>query len=106
MEAERGVPRMGEDQLTEAVSGKVVWAPVKSLWLLSNAMIALTAGFAFFSWSALAVFFSVSRRLLCVWVTRWGCIVDSSITATNAHFGLNIFLSILGCLWVWRGQLA
>lgn len=66
METESGVPRIIEDHLTDANTGKVVWAPVKSIWFLSNALIALIGGYLFFSWSAFGVFLGFTALTLCL----------------------------------------
>lgn len=66
METESGVPRIIEDHLTDANAGKVVWAPVKSIWFLSNALIALIGGYLFFSWSAFGVFLGFTALTLCL----------------------------------------
>lgn len=63
---ESGVPRIIENALTDADHGKVSWAPVKSIWFLSNALFALIGGYVYFSWSALVLFFAFTGLTLCL----------------------------------------
>lgn len=66
LEFENGVPRIVESEVTDAENGKVVWAPKKSIWFLSNAITALIGGYFFFSWSALAIFILFTGLTLCL----------------------------------------
>lgn len=66
MKIEGGVPRIIENTLTDADKGKVVWAPAKSIWFLSNALVAVIGGYIYFSWSALVLFFIFTGMTLCL----------------------------------------
>lgn len=63
---ESGVPRIIENNQTNANSGTVVWSPIKSIWFLSNALIAVIGAYFYFSWSALVVFFVFTGLTLCL----------------------------------------
>lgn len=66
MKVESGVPRIVENELTNADRGKVVWSPVKSVWFLSNTLVALIGGYFFFTWSALLLFVAFTGVTLCL----------------------------------------
>ena len=63
---ESGVPRIIENDQTNVNTCTVVWSPIKSIWFLSNAFIALIGGYYYFSWSALLVFFVFTGLTLCL----------------------------------------
>jgi fatty-acid desaturase len=49
---------------SDVVNGRVVWSPVKSLWWLVATTVAIVGGAATISWSALALFLSVTAAVL------------------------------------------
>lgn len=51
---------------TSATKGKIVWAPVKSLWLIAHVAGAVTAQIWFPSWAGFAVFLTLSAVTLMV----------------------------------------
>ena len=59
-------PRMIETLHTNANIGRVVWSPVKSIWYLFHAIVALVGGYLYFSWSALTVFLIFTGLTLCL----------------------------------------
>ena len=61
-----GVPTVSAGPATSAERGRLVWSPVKSVWITSVFAIALLAGPATFSWSAFAVFLGLSAVTLCL----------------------------------------
>lgn len=60
------IPRMSEDDFTNAEHGDVSWAPVKSLWYLSHLLIAVIGGTLYFSLSAFLVFVLFTSITLCL----------------------------------------
>lgn len=59
-------PRMLESHLTDANSGSVIWSPVKSIWYLSHALIAIVGGYLTFAWDALLIFVLFTGVTLCL----------------------------------------
>ena len=57
--------RMTTTKSTNGVEGRVVWAPVKSIWFSSMAAIALLYGPSTFSWEAAFVSFLLTVSTLC-----------------------------------------
>ena len=62
----KDTPRMVETNSTNTNTGKVVWAPIKSIWYLSHALIALIGGYLTFSWDAFLVFILFTGLTLCL----------------------------------------
>ena len=59
-------PRMAETAETDAVAGRVVWAPAKSLWHAGMAAGALIGGPLFFTWDAFALFLATTATTVCL----------------------------------------
>ena len=59
-------PRIVELEKTNAVDGRVGWAPAKSLWYLGHLLIALIGGVWFFSWSGVFIFLAFTALTLCL----------------------------------------
>lgn len=59
-------PRMSEQFGADAVHGQVRLQPAKALWFSSMALAALIGCPLFFSWSALALFFSTTAITICL----------------------------------------
>ena len=59
-------PRMFDSDDTDAVAGKVHWAPVKSLWISGMTLAALIGGPLYFSWSAFALFLATTAITVCL----------------------------------------
>ena len=55
-----------DDKLTNALDGKVVWVPQKSLWFFSHLAVALIGGAITLSLTALAVFLITTAITLCL----------------------------------------
>ena len=66
MEIAVETPRMQESLTTNAVKGRVVWSPIKSLWYSTHLVIALIGGYLFFSLSGLLVFLLFTATSLCL----------------------------------------
>jgi stearoyl-CoA desaturase (delta-9 desaturase) len=56
--------RVSATDLNSVCEGDVVYAPVKSLWLVGMASAAIAGGTVFFSWAGLAVFFVTTGAVL------------------------------------------
>jgi fatty-acid desaturase len=57
--------RMIPDAKSNAVKGRVVWAPAKSIWTLSMAAAAIAGAPFTFSWDALALFLATTAITIC-----------------------------------------
>jgi sn-1 stearoyl-lipid 9-desaturase len=57
--------RMNSDQRGNAIKGKVVWSPAKSIWTGSLTLIALVAGPLTFTWGAFALFIATTAIAIC-----------------------------------------
>lgn len=60
-----GPDRIIADDQSNAVEGRVKWAPAKSLWLGGMTVVSLLVAPLFFSWGACAVFLATSAVTLC-----------------------------------------
>ena len=49
----------------DPMAGRVVWAPIKSLWLMGMTIIGVIGGAMTFSWDALAVFVVLTGATIC-----------------------------------------
>jgi fatty-acid desaturase len=58
--------RMLSGPLSDAVDGRVVWVPSKSIWVMSLTVVALVFGPLTFSWDALALFVATTAITICV----------------------------------------
>jgi stearoyl-CoA desaturase (delta-9 desaturase) len=65
MDWRHGSGRIIPDEMTSASEGRVVWKPVKSIWIGSMTLVGLIAGPLLFSWSAFGVFVAISAVTLC-----------------------------------------
>jgi hypothetical protein len=54
--------RMRDAEDTDAVTGSVHWKPGKSVWITGMTLLALIGGPIYFTWGALALFFSRPPR--------------------------------------------
>ncbi|PCK80550.1 acyl-CoA desaturase [Rhizobium sophoriradicis] len=54
------------DNSSDAVTGKVVWTPAKSIWITAMTLIAITGGPLTFTWSAFAVFILLTAITICL----------------------------------------
>jgi len=50
---------------SDPMMGRVVWAPVKSLWLIGMTLVGVVGGALTFSWDALAVFVGLTAGTIC-----------------------------------------
>jgi fatty-acid desaturase len=66
MDTNSETPRMIASSNTNAVIGKVVWAPVKSLWYSTHLLIAIIGGYYTFSLSALTLFVIFTCLTICL----------------------------------------
>lgn len=66
MDTNNETPRMKECGNTNAVSGRIVWSPVKSIWYLGHVCIGIIGGALFFSWSAFLLFLLTTVITLCL----------------------------------------
>jgi sn-1 stearoyl-lipid 9-desaturase len=57
--------RMISTSFSDAVSGKVVWQPAKSLWVMAMTLIAIIGAPLTFAWDALALFIVTSAMTIC-----------------------------------------
>jgi len=57
--------RVFATHLNAASSGVVIWSPIKSLWFLSNLLIAIIAAPIFFTFSAFFIFLILTSITLC-----------------------------------------
>jgi len=57
--------RINVAQGNDALTGRMVWAPAKSLWYCFHTLIWLTLGSFYFSWGAVAAFLLLSIVILC-----------------------------------------
>lgn len=61
------IPRMRRrDELTNPLEGRVVWAPIKSLWFIAHAVVALVGGWLTFRWDAVLVGLALTVITLCL----------------------------------------
>lgn len=60
-----GSERIVADALSNPVRGRVAWAPLKSIWIGSMTLAAVTFGPVFFSWGAFFLFLSTCAATLC-----------------------------------------
>ena len=65
MELVAGSERIVAGSGADPVSGRILWAPAKSLWIGSMTAAAVTLGPFFFTWSALLLFLATSAVTLC-----------------------------------------
>ena len=66
MNTNTGTPRMRENRATDALRGTVSWSPIKSLWYLGHALIAIIGCITHFSLSGLLVFIGFTTITLCL----------------------------------------
>ena len=61
------IPRMiRQTEHTNPQEGRVVWAPVKSLWFISHALVAVIGGYLTFRWGAVLLSFVFTVTTLCL----------------------------------------
>jgi fatty-acid desaturase len=61
------IPRMQlQSEQTNPREGHVVWAPLKSLWFISHALIAIIGGYLTFNYTAILVSFLFTITTLCI----------------------------------------
>ena len=65
MDWRHGSDRVVETPDCDSVGGRVIWSPVKSLWIGGHTLIAILAGPFVFNWSALGVFLVLCAITLC-----------------------------------------
>lgn len=65
MNTHNEVPRIISENNANPLNGEVVWAPIKSIWLVSMYIIAIIGGYVTFTLSAFAVFIVLTAITLC-----------------------------------------
>lgn len=61
------IPRMRrQSELTNPDKGQVKWAPVKSIWFIANAVVAVVGGYFTFSFNAVLLAFGFTVATLCL----------------------------------------
>lgn len=58
-------PRMYEDACTDAMSGRVLWKPQKSLWISAMTVVAIIGGPLTFTWQAFTLFVVTTAITIC-----------------------------------------
>lgn len=61
------IPRMlRQNEHTNPQEGRVVWAPVKSVWFMTHALVAIIGGYLTFRWDAVLLSFVFTVTTLCL----------------------------------------